>query len=97
MDSLLLDLSAKFVHTKFVRAKATDAIPNYPDEKCPTLLVYKAGRVLKQFVSLDAFAGRKTDGGDLEWELSKTGAIRTDMTEAPARRDQRFKLHRSNV
>jgi hypothetical protein len=96
MDSLLLNLSAKFVHTKFVRARATDAIPNYPDEKCPTLLIYKAGKVLKQFVGLDAFAGRKTESADLEWALSKTGAVTTDMIDAPLRPDDRFKLNRSS-
>jgi hypothetical protein len=96
MDSLLLNLSAKFVHTKFVRARATDAIPNYPDEKCPTLLIYKAGTVLKQFVGLNAFAGRKTECADLEWALSMIGAVATDMSEAPPCRDDRFKLNRSS-
>jgi Phosducin len=96
MDSLLLNLSAKFVHTKFVRARATDTIPNYPDEKCPTLLIYKAGKVLKQFVGLDAFAGTKTECADLEWALSMIGAVVTDMSEAPPCRDDRFKLYRSS-
>lgn len=94
MDQLMLTLSAKFVHTKFVRARATDAIPNYPDSKCPTLLVYKSGKVIRQFVGLESFAGRKTDEDDLEWALSKTGAVETEMAEAPSKADKKFKMNR---
>lgn len=90
----MLSLSAKFVHTKFARARATDAIPNYPDSRCPTILVYKAGKVLRQFVGLEAFAGRKTDEDDLEWALSKTGAVTTEMAEPPSKSDKKFKMSR---
>lgn len=84
----------KFVHTKFVRVKATDAIPNYPDSKCPTLLVYRDGKVLQQHVGLDVFSGQKTDVDDLEWALSKCGAVTTDLLEAPSRKKQNFQLNR---
>lgn len=97
MDQLLLTLSSRFVHTKFVRARATDAIPNYPDSKCPTLLVYKSGKVLRQFVGLEAFAGRKTDDQDLEWALSKTGAVSTEMIDKPSKAGKEFKLNFSRV
>jgi hypothetical protein len=92
MDQLLLTLSAKFVHTKFVRSRATDAIPKYPDAKCPTLLVYRGGKVLRQYVGLEAFAGRKTDEQDVEWALSVSGAVKTEMTEPPPKADKEFKL-----
>lgn len=94
MDARLLELSAKFRDTKFVRCRATDAMKNYPDSKCPTLLVYKGGKVLKQFVGLEAFNGTSTVAADVEWALSKTGAVETDMTEAPAKGDKRFNLRR---
>jgi hypothetical protein len=97
MDQLILTLSAKFVHTKFVRARATDAIPDYPDSKCPMLLVYKSGKVLRQFVGLEVFAGPKTDENDLEWALSKTGAVATEMIEAPKRAGTNFKLNFDRV
>lgn len=97
MDGLMLKLSSQFVFTKFVRARATDAIPNYPDSKCPTVLVYKGGKVLKQFVGLDAFAGRKTDEKDVEWALSKTGAVTTEMIEKPSKVGKEFKLNFSRV
>lgn len=97
MDQLLLTLSSQFLYTKFVRARATDAIPNYPDTKCPTILVYKGGKVLKQFVGLDAFAGRKTDEKDVEWALSKTGAVTTEMVDKPLKAGKEFKLNFSRV
>lgn len=94
MDARLLELSAKFYHTKFLKCKATDAIKNYPDSRCPTLLVYKGGKVLKQFVGLGAFAGNKTSAADLEWALSKTGAVETEMVEPPGAENRRFKINR---
>uniref|UniRef100_A0A7S2ZHG7 Phosducin domain-containing protein n=1 Tax=Rhodosorus marinus TaxID=101924 RepID=A0A7S2ZHG7_9RHOD len=83
MEDILLNLSQKFKHTKFVKCKATDAIANYPDEKIPTVLVYYNGIVKKNFVGLGAFKGLKTDADDVEWELGKLGAVETDMEEAP--------------
>eukprot|EP00173_Palmaria_palmata_P005135 Plantae.Rhodophyta-Palmaria_palmata.ctg8404.p1 GENE.Plantae.Rhodophyta-Palmaria_palmata.ctg8404~~Plantae.Rhodophyta-Palmaria_palmata.ctg8404.p1 ORF type:complete len:234 (-),score=46.65 Plantae.Rhodophyta-Palmaria_palmata.ctg8404:103-804(-) len=97
MDQLLLALSSRFLYTKFVRARATDAIPNYPDTKCPTILVYKGGKVIRQFVGLDAFAGQKTDEKDLEWALSKTGAVTTEMLDKPSKSGKEFKLNFSRV
>ncbi len=94
MDARLLSLSEKFPHTKFVKCKASDAIKNYPDSRCPTLLVYKAGKVLKQFVGLGAFAGTKTVEADIEWALSKTGAVKTDMAGPPSEDTRRFNLTR---
>jgi hypothetical protein len=94
MDQLLLELSAKFVHTKFVKSRATDAIPNYPDSKLPTLLVYKSGKVLRQYVGLEAFAGMKTTADDVEWAIAKTGAVVTEMSDEPAKEGARFKLNR---
>lgn len=93
MDDLLVALSTKFVFTKFVRSRATDAIPNYPDSKCPTLLVYKSGKVVRQFVGMEAFAGPKTSADDVEWHLAKSGAVTTEMIEPPAKEAAQFKLN----
>ncbi len=94
MDARLLALSQKFRHTKFVKCKATDAIKNYPDDRLPTILVYKNGKVLKQFVGLAAFAGSKTSEADVEWALSRTGAVETEMVEPPGEDTRRFRINR---
>lgn len=59
MEQLLLTLSAAHVFVKFVKCKAGDALKNYPDSQCPTLLIYKGGTVLKQFIKFDSFGGPK--------------------------------------
>ncbi|CAN8070680.1 unnamed protein product [Agarophyton chilense] len=94
MDARLLELSSKFRHTKFVKCKATDAIKNYPDSKCPTLLVYKGGKVLKQFVGLGEFNTNTPAADDVEWALSRTGAVDTDLQEPPSASTKRFNLRR---
>lgn len=89
-----MDLSAKFRTTKFVKCKASDAIKNYPDDKCPTLLVYKGGKIVKQFVGLHAFGSGATTADDIEWALSKVNAVNSDMIEPPRSGDKRFTIRR---
>ncbi|KAA8494904.1 Viral IAP-associated factor-like [Porphyridium purpureum] len=91
---LLRELATKFVYTKFLACKATDAIKNYPDSKCPTILVYKAGKILVQFVGLDRFRGLRSNADDLEWALSKVGAVHTDMDEPPNQEEKGFNIKR---
>jgi len=94
MDARLLELSQKFRHTKFLKCKATDAIKNYPDARCPTLLVYKDGKVLKQFIGLGVFAGNKTSVEDIEWGLSQIGAVESEMVEPPGEDTRRYRINR---
>lgn len=94
MDSILLDLSAKFRTTKFAKCKASDAIKNYPDDRCPTLLVYKGGKVVKQFVGLHAFGPGTITANDIEWALKKVDAVDSDMIEPPRSEDKRFTIRR---
>ena len=62
--SLLLQrlesLARKFRATKFVKIVATDAIHNYPDRNCPTLLLYFEGDMKRQMVGLTNLAGLNT-------------------------------------
>lgn len=94
MDARLLELSAKFRTTKFVKCKASDAIKNYPDHKCPTVLVYQAGKVLKQFVGLSSFGATNPSVGDVEWALSRVHAVDSQMLEAPRADAKRFNMRR---
>ena len=94
MDELLGRLAKKFRETKFVKCKSRDAIKNYPDDRCPTLLIYLEGNVLKQFVGFDAFAGLKTNEDDVEWGLKKVGAVESEMVEPPRKANSQFTLTR---
>ncbi|GAB0494643.1 hypothetical protein MMPV_005939 [Pyropia vietnamensis] len=94
MEQLLLTLSAAHVFVKFVKCKAGDALKNYPDSQCPTLLVYKGGTVLKQFIKFDSFGGPKATADDIEWELSKLGVVTTELTAKPSAETKRFQMRR---
>lgn len=93
MEARLQELSAKFRTTKFVKCKASDAIKNYPDSKCPTVLVYKHGKVFKQYVGLTAFGPSVPTADHIEWALSKIGAVESDWLEPPIETKQ-FKMRR---
>ena len=77
MERALSALARKFREVKFIKIRGSDAIRNYPDNLCPTLvshhsivstyllislqLVYKGGKVQQQYVGLTPFAGLYTD------------------------------------
>ena len=60
LNQCLSAVAAKFRAVKFVKVIAQKAIANFPRSNCPTLLVYKQGNIVAQFVKLHAFAGKKT-------------------------------------
>jgi len=46
-------------------------IANLPPQDCPVLLVYRHGKVAKQFVQLEALAGKETNAqGETDWRAS---------------------------
>jgi hypothetical protein len=57
MEATLRILAKKFKATKFISIRSDDAIRNYPDKNLPTLLIYKGGDVIKQFIGLLSFGG----------------------------------------
>ena len=57
VQSALEELSSQYASTKFVRAVATEVIPNYPDANVPTLLVYHNRAVKATLVGLKNITG----------------------------------------
>lgn len=51
-------------------------IEGYPDRNTPTILVYKDGDIVRQFVTLMALGGTSTREGDLERMLVDIGALK---------------------
>eukprot|EP00736_Rhodelphis_marinus_P010649 Rmarinus@m.27704 len=84
LEHALHPLAVKFPVVKFVAIKATDAIPNYPDALCPTILVYQHNDIVKQFLGLSEFGGKRATPDDLEWKLSELGVVETDLEEPPS-------------
>lgn len=79
----LSGLARKFPDVKFVKAISTTCIPNYPDRNLPTLFVYLAGDIKAQFIGPLVFGGMNLTRDELEWKLSESGAIKTDLEEDP--------------
>jgi len=76
-------LAKKFKAVKFVRIKATEAIHNYPESKCPTVLLYNKGDLVLQLVGPGLFGGLKTSPKAVEWGLAKLTVLESDLEENP--------------
>lgn len=83
LDQCMAKLAPKFKAVKFLRIASNDAIPNYPDKNCPTLLIYKEGDVKMQQIGLEALGGLKMNPDCLEWWLASIGVLQTEMEENP--------------
>ncbi|XP_045181408.2 phosducin-like protein 3 [Mercenaria mercenaria] len=77
------NLAQKFPATKFLRSVSSVCIPNYPDKNLPTIFVYCDNEMKKQFVGPLAFGGMNLKQDELEWMLSQSGAVKTDLEEPP--------------
>lgn len=86
--SELWKLAAKeYGDVKFCEIRAAQAIENYPERNCPTMLVYKNGDVIKQVVTLMTVGGVRMNMMDLDKILIECGAIaETDMRVIKRRR-----------
>lgn len=85
LEQYIYDLARKFPATKFLKSISSVCIPNYPDKNLPTIFIYQNGDLKKQFVGPLVFGGTKLTKDELEWMLSETGAITTDLEEKPKR------------
>ena len=59
MKRSLVELSKKYVGTKFVSIISTDCIAKYPDQLLPTLILYKDGKVNTTIETLAKFGGKR--------------------------------------
>ncbi|XP_028404293.1 phosducin-like protein 3 [Dendronephthya gigantea] len=84
----LQQLAQKFPTTKFLKSISTTCIPNYPDKNLPTIFVYRNGDMVKQYIGPIAFDGMNCSLEDLEWMLSESGAVKTELEEDPRRKRQ---------
>ncbi|KAL2076974.1 hypothetical protein ACEWY4_027433 [Coilia grayii] len=81
-------LARKFPQTKFLKSISTTCIPNYPDRNLPTLFVYHHGDMKAQFIGPLVFGGMNLTVDELEWRLSESGAVKTDLEENPHKQIQ---------
>jgi hypothetical protein len=82
MHKHMLRVAQRSKSVKFVRIKSTNAIPDYPDDSCPTVLVYYKGEIKAQIVGLDNFGGAsKMTPLTLEFRLAELGFLETDIED----------------
>ncbi|XP_032649810.1 phosducin-like protein 3 isoform X2 [Chelonoidis abingdonii] len=95
----LSGLARKFPDVKFIKAISTTCIPNYPDRNLPTIFTYFEGDIKAQFVGPLVFGGMNLTRDELEWKISESGAIKTDLEENPRKQiqDQLISSVRSSV
>ncbi|KAL9642856.1 hypothetical protein ABK040_015827 [Willaertia magna] len=86
LDDKLKVLADRHKYVKFLRIRGDAAIPNYPDTNCPTILVYRGGEMVVQFVGLGSLGGKELTANDLEWKLSRLGIVKTELKEPPSHR-----------
>ncbi len=46
-------VAKRFGHVKFVKIIATKCIENFPDERCPCFIIYKAGKPVSNLTNVD--------------------------------------------
>ncbi|XP_062462901.1 phosducin-like protein 3 [Pezoporus occidentalis] len=81
-------LARKFRDVKFIKAISTTCIPNYPDKNLPTIIVYLEEDIKAQFIGPSVFGGMNLTRDELEWKISESGAIKTDLEENPKKQIQ---------
>ncbi|TPX07746.1 uncharacterized protein E0L32_010538 [Thyridium curvatum] len=88
LTELWRQAAKEYGDVKFCEMRANQAIENYPDKNCPTILVYKNGDIVKQVVTLVTVGGARMNMLDLDKILVEVGAVQdSDMRVLKRRRE----------
>ncbi|KAG6023643.1 hypothetical protein E4U25_005014 [Claviceps purpurea] len=75
LSELWRQAAREYGEIKFCEIRASQAIENYPDRNCPTILVYNKGDIVKQEVTLMTLGGVRTNMRHLDNLLVEVGAV----------------------
>lgn len=88
LSELWREAAKEYGEIKFCQIRADQAIANYPDRNCPSILVYKDGDIVKQIVTLATMGGVRTDMKRIDDLLVDVGAVPdSDMRVVKRRRE----------
>lgn len=88
LSELWREAAKEFGEVKFCEIRGDQAIEGYPDKNCPTILVYKDGNIVKQYVTLAMLDSLKTSMRNIDNLLIEVGAVKpNDMRIMKRRRD----------
>eukprot|EP01080_Neovahlkampfia_damariscottae_P011594 gene11594-4837_t len=79
IDQILGELSKKHPEAKFLRIRASNAIKNFPENNCPTILAYKDGEMQTQFQKF----GAEPNVNTLDWAFSQKKIWTTTLQSDP--------------
>lgn len=87
LSELWRQAAKEYGDIKFCEIRASQAIENYPDRNCPTILVYNKGDIVKQIVTLLTIGGKRVNMQNIDNILVEIGAVAdTDMRVVKRRR-----------
>lgn len=75
LSELWKQAAREYGDIKFCEMRASQAIENYPEKNCPTILVYRNGDIVKQVVTLVTVGGVRMSMLDLDKILVEVGAV----------------------
>ncbi|KAF5621412.1 phosducin family protein [Fusarium tjaetaba] len=75
LTELWRQAAREYGEIKFCEIRASQAIENYPDRNCPTILVYNKGDIVKQIVTLATIGGVRTTMQQIDNLLVEVGAV----------------------
>lgn len=88
LSELWREAAKEFGEVKFCEIRGDQAIEGYPDKNCPTILVYKDGNIVKQYVTLAMLDSLKTSMKNIDDLLIEVGAVKpNDMRIMKRRRE----------
>ena len=88
LSQLWRQAAQEYGDIKFCEMRANQAIENYPERNCPTILVYNKGDIVKQVVTLMTMGGVKISMLELDKLLVECGAVSdSDMRVLKRRRE----------
>lgn len=87
LSELWRQAAKEYGDIKFCEIRASQAIENYPDRNCPTILIYNKGDIVKQVVTLLTLGGVRTNMRHIDDLLVEVGAVPdSDMRVVKRRR-----------
>jgi thiol-disulfide isomerase/thioredoxin len=87
IDQILGELSKKYRDVKFLRIRASNAIKNFPESNCPTVLAYKDGELQTQFQKFGSEPNVKT----VDWAFAQKNIWKTDLKSDPNKKEDKLK------
>ena len=84
LNEILSNLAKKFPCVKFLKIEANNCIDNFRDQDCPTLFIYKEGKLFKQFLPAPYyFGGNRMTWKKVEWIFNSLKVVESDLQDDP--------------